>query len=89
MEVDESNLVYYTGAYKNSQDSSPYQYLDFEDQHFVVWLQMESFPNFRKLWGKAVDILESGKKYTIEVENSKHLDSQIGLLKTSTLRNTQ
>lgn len=28
------------------------QWIDVQNEHFIVWMQMESFPDFRKLWGR-------------------------------------
>lgn len=42
-------------------------------EHFIVWMQMESFQNFRKLWGKITKDLESDN-YSIKVKNSKFID---------------
>jgi hypothetical protein len=28
------------------------QWLDMEDEHFMVWMRTAGLPNFRKLWGK-------------------------------------
>ncbi len=39
----------------------------------MVWYQMESFPNFIKLWGHIDIELTQGKTYTMKVDNSKSL----------------
>jgi hypothetical protein len=41
-------------------------------EHFVVWMQMESFQNFRKLWARIDTNIEPGV-YKLEVDNSKIL----------------
>ena len=40
-----------------------------ENEHFIVWMQMETFPNFRKLWGRINQTLDPGN-YTIYINNS-------------------
>jgi hypothetical protein len=37
-------------------------------EHFIVWMQMESFQNFRKLWGKIPQELRADN-YTLKVKN--------------------
>ena len=37
--------------FKNQGNSEYVQWLDFEDQHLMVWYQMESFPDFIKTYG--------------------------------------
>jgi hypothetical protein len=39
-------------------------------EHFIVWMQMESFQNFRKLWGRIYKDLEPDT-YKIRVKNRK------------------
>jgi len=40
-------------------------------EHFIVWMQMESFPSFQKLWGRINNDLEEGK-YHLEIQNSMY-----------------
>lgn len=44
------------------------QWLNFEDQHLMVWYQMETFPKFIKLYGKINGKLAKGS-YTVTVNN--------------------
>ena len=37
-------------------------------EHFIVWMQMESFDNFKKLWGRISEDLNPGN-YTVRVKN--------------------
>jgi len=48
---------------------NPVQWLDMEDEHFIVWMRTAGLPNFRKLWGK-IDSqdLEAGT-YNVEIKN--------------------
>ena len=46
------------------------QWLDVTDEHFIVWMQMESFSEFKKLYAKIPDGLDAGK-YTLSINNSK------------------
>ena len=40
------------------------QWLDVEDEHFIVWMRTAAFPSFRKLWGKIDEDLKKGT-YTV------------------------
>jgi hypothetical protein len=45
-------------------------WLDTSDEHVMVWYQMESFPNFNKLWGHLHNVtLYAGVTYRVEIEN--------------------
>ena len=39
--------------YKNVNKSR--QWIDMEDEHFIVWMRPAGLPNFRKLWGRIID----------------------------------
>lgn len=45
-------------------------WLNLNDEHVMVWYQMESFSNFNKLWGKINDTLKAGTTYRLEVQNN-------------------
>ena len=45
-------------------------WLDTSNEHVMVWYQMESFPDFNKLWGHLRNTtLYAGVTYRIEIEN--------------------
>ncbi len=45
-------------------------WLDTSNEHVMVWYQMESFPDFDKLWGHFHNVtLYKGVTYRIEIEN--------------------
>ena len=50
------------------------QWIDMEDEHFIVWMRPSGLPNFRKLWGRIKkgknngDQLKAGT-YTIKINN--------------------
>jgi hypothetical protein len=54
---------------KRSADSEATQWIDVTNEHFMVWMHMESFPTFKKLWGKIEVDLTPGD-YMIHIENS-------------------
>ena len=41
-----------------------------EDEHLMVWFQMETFPDFIKLWGHIDTTLEKGTTYTFTISNN-------------------
>jgi hypothetical protein len=49
------------------------QWVDVEDEHFMVWMNIAALPSFRKLWGHIEDDLDSGK-YTVIIENQYDVD---------------
>ena len=55
--------------FKNSDPSK--QWIDIEDEHFIVWMRASGLPNFRKLWGRIEDVeIKKGDTITFTVENN-------------------
>jgi len=54
--------------FKNTDSNGATQWLDHEDQHLMVWYQMESFPNFLKMYGEIGQTLSKGT-YSVTVMN--------------------
>lgn len=66
------------------------QWIDIEQEHFIVWMRTAGLPNFRKLWGKLNDCtglpneaagctpkdrdLEKGT-YTVKIQNNYDVSS--------------
>jgi hypothetical protein len=46
------------------------QWIDVEDEHFMVWMRMETFPFFKKLWGVINEDLPAGQ-YKFYINNGK------------------
>lgn len=44
------------------------QWLNMEDEHFIVWMRTAGLPNFRKLWGR-IDKGISAGEYTVTIQN--------------------
>jgi hypothetical protein len=66
---------------KYDDDNGMY-WTDVEDQHLMVWYQMESLKDFNKLYGRVDGFMKAGKEYTITVydyfasdllDNEKHI----------------
>jgi len=81
--IDDSDIAWDSDVeyqFKNVEDSEipsdldnaktwkDVQWLDMEDQHFIVWMRTAGLPDFRKLWGKidSEDGLKAGK-YQLKV----------------------
>lgn len=56
------------------------------DEHFIVWMRSAGLPNFRKLWGKISNGLDSGN-YVLQVQN-EFVVSSFGGSKTFFLSTT-
>ena len=53
-------------SFKNNKHYSTTQWKDKEDEHFMVWMNMELFPHFLKKWGHIDHQIEQGT-YTLEI----------------------
>jgi hypothetical protein len=58
--------------YKRDANYTYTQWLDVEDEHFMVWMKTETFPYFKKMWGKINNDLTPGK-YKFKIKNCKIL----------------
>ena len=57
------------GKYKNSENYTEHQWLDVEDERFIVWMRPAALPDFRKPWGKIQKDLNEGD-YTVTITNN-------------------
>lgn len=46
------------------------QWIDMEDEHFMVWNQMESFTTFIKIWGRIDTKLNAEETYYLTIYNN-------------------
>ncbi len=73
MEIDQTHIAYpeYKGLiYRNLENKNEIQWLDVEDEHYIVWMSTEADSNFIKPWGKYASTLVKGN-YTVVVKDSK------------------
>jgi hypothetical protein len=56
--------------FKNFENATEKQWLNMEDEHFIVWMSMMPFNNFRKKWGKIDEDLTKGF-YDLTINNGK------------------
>ena len=52
--------------FKNSKNSEQVQWINKENEHFMIWMNMELFPNFLKKWGRIEQNIPEGE-YTLNV----------------------
>lgn len=73
--IDSSDIalsVDKNSRFGNTDDDSK-QWANLEDQHLMVWFQVEAFYNFDKLYGEISTTLNKGTNYTIEIQNLSDL----------------
>ena len=77
IEIDESDIAWEADKkikFQNLPDDLKHkQWIDMEDEHFIVWMRPSGLPNFRKLWGRIKNVngedkLKAGN-YTIKINN--------------------
>lgn len=56
--------------FKSYSNSTITDWTNTTDERFIVWMQMESWSNFKKLWGRINEDLIPGN-YTLKIINSK------------------
>ena len=61
------------GRYKNVENYRDIQWLNVEEERFMVWMKPSSLPNFRKLWGKIHQDINPGQYY-IKIVNNYPVD---------------
>ena len=74
--IDETNIAWSAdkkNKYKNYKDMSK-QWIDMENEHFIVWMRPAALPNFRKLWGRIKQDLDVGE-YKLIIENNYDVQS--------------
>lgn len=53
--------------FKAPKNQDEIAWTDVENEHLMVWYQMETFPSFIKLWGHIDETLKAGTTYTFYV----------------------
>ena len=77
--INEKNIAWDMDKdlFKNWDKSK--QWIDIEDEHFIVWMRPAGLPDFRKLWGRIEKRdLKKGDKLHITVENNYDVDKFSG-----------
>ena len=88
IEVNEENIAWAKDReiFKNPDISK--QWMDIEDEHFIVWMRNDGLPDVKKLWGRIEDIdLKKGDEISVDIENNykvSHYDGGKSLILTTT-----
>lgn len=56
--------------FKRNAQYQTTQWVDVENEHFINWMNVETFNHFRKLWGRIDHDLPKGT-YTVLIQDSK------------------
>ena len=64
-----SNKYLKKSFFKRRKDYENTQWIDVENEHFINWMNIETFSTFTKLWGKIYKDLEPGSYYLIAHDN--------------------
>jgi hypothetical protein len=67
-ETDIANIFDRSDFFKRNVNSSDLQWIDVENEHFMIWMNMETYNNFRKLWGRIENDLPMGN-YTLKIKD--------------------
>ena len=59
--------------YKNIDEKR--QWIDMQDEHFIVWMRPSGLPNFRKLWGRIDKELKKGDIIKVTVYDNFDVES--------------
>ncbi len=54
---------------KDTKDWKLWQWMNLEDEHFIVWMRTAGLPNFRKLWARVEGDLLAGT-YIMTIQNN-------------------
>ena len=55
--------------YKNSENYTSHQWINVENERFIVWMRPAAIPDFRKPWGRIEEDLRKGE-YTLTITNN-------------------
>ena len=64
-----SNKYLKTKFFKRRKNYKETQWIDVENEHFINWINMETFKNFKKLWGRIDTDMDPGNYYLIVHDN--------------------
>ena len=68
-EYNISNEYLRNKFYKRRNDYKIKQWIDVENEHFINWMNIETFHNFKKIWGK-IDIDLKPGNYNLYIKNN-------------------
>ncbi len=88
--INETGIAYIEDrqtSYKREMNSTWTQWIDVQNEHFIVWMNMETFSQFYKKWGSVSDPLNVGS-YMLEVDYNWETN-QTGVLKSFVISSSQ
>jgi hypothetical protein len=65
------------GAFRQGPNSSSTQWIDPENEHFIVWMRTAGVPSFKKLWGSISQPLPAGE-YQITITANYFITNYLG-----------
>ncbi len=68
--VNETNIARKSDREKYKNVNPSRQWMNLEDEHFMVWMRPAPLPNFRKLWGRIESQIEAGSNITVKIKNN-------------------
>lgn len=69
-ETEISHSVDRNSKFERPSNYKSIQWKDVEDEHLMVWYQVDAFPSFIKLWGRIDQDLKKGTQYTMTISNT-------------------
>ena len=72
IKINESNIsneYLKKNFFKRRKDYKTKQWIDVENEHFINWMNIETFHNFKKIWGR-IDIDLKPGNYNLYIENN-------------------
>ena len=71
LNISETNIAWGSDKvrFKRHPNWETTQWLDVENEHFMIWMRVAAFPNFRKLWGRIQGKMTKGN-YVLKVNNN-------------------
>lgn len=64
--------------YKQASNANQTQWIDVTNEHFIVWMSMETLVDFKKKWGRIDGNILPGN-YTLNISNSKCTDFKVSI----------
>ena len=68
--VNTKNISRKSDRNKFRNQNKTKQWLDIEDEHFIVWMRPAPLPNFTKLWGRIEEDIEKDSTLEVVIENN-------------------
>ena len=70
IKVNQNNISRKSDREKFKNVNITKQWIDIENEHFIVWMRPSPLPNFRKLWGRIETQIDAGTNIKVEITNN-------------------